>query len=291
MRSRLFLSLAAAALLVGSAAQAGPLVSVTWSQDLQGIAIDVTGTDTNSDGVTDIGSGNCVDSLPTHVQTVITCPGGLVGASGTAPNGTSYSVSLTMPLFSVNTFTTGGAININTMATFMGSASINGGISSASANQGIGGMVTVKVAGHAQKGVNASMQTAGMTTLVKLPLNIGAAGVQTGYFTVLQNPHYITVDFYAWTPHTLTFTGLTSKFVALPTPTVIAMGSVNLTANGGGTVVLVSPSKINIDGPLAQRRTAGFTSLTLTYAPEPSTLLLLGAGVVGLVLVGSRKQR
>jgi hypothetical protein len=290
MRSRLFLSLAAAALLVGSAAQAGPLVSVTWSQDLQGIAIDITGTDTNSDGVTDIGSGSCVDTLPTHVQTQITCPSGLVGASGSAANATSYNVSLTMPLFTLNTFTTGGAININTNATFMGSASISGGVSSAAANQGIGGQVTVKVAAHVAKGVNASKQAAAMTTLVKLPLNIGAAGQQTGYFTVLGNGHYITVDFYAWTPHTLTFTGLTSKFVALPTPTVVAMGSVNLTAGGGGTVTLVSPSKISIDGPLAQRRTAGFTALTLTYAPEPSTLLLLGAGVVGLVLVGSRKR-
>jgi hypothetical protein len=290
MRSRLFLSLAAAALLVGSAAQAGPLVSVTWSQDLQGIAIDITGTDTNSDGVTDIGSGSCVDTNPNHVQTQVTCPSGLVGASGTAPNATSYSVSLTMPLFTLNTFTTGGAININTMATFAGSASITGNVSSAAANQGIGGIVTVKVAAHVAKGVNASKQAAAMTTLVKIPLNIGVAGVTTGYFTVLGNGHYITVDFYAWTPHTLTFTGLTSKFVALPTPTVVAMGSVNLTANGGGTVTLVSPSKISIDGPLAQRRTAGFTSLTMTYAPEPSTLLLLGAGVVGLVLVGSRKR-
>jgi hypothetical protein len=289
MRSRLFLSLAAAALLVGSAAQAGPLVSVTWNQDLQGISINVTGTDNDSDGTTDTGNGTCVDTLSTHVQTQITCPSGLVGASGSATS-TSYNVSLTMPLFSVNTFTTGGAININTMATFMGSASINGGFSSASANQGIGGQVTVKVAGHVAKGVNASQQAAGMTTLVKLPLNIGVGGVQTGYFTVLNNLHYITVDFYAWTPHTLTFTGLTSKYVALPTPTVVAMGSVNLNGAGGGTVTLVSPSKISIDGPLAQRRTAGFTSLTLTYAPEPSTLLLLGAGVVGLVLVGSRKR-
>ena len=68
-------------------------------------------------------------------------------------------------------------------------------------------------------------------------------GVTTGYFTVLGNGHYITVDFYAWTPHTLTFTGLTSKFAPLPTPTVVAMGSVNLTSMGGGTVTLVSPSK------------------------------------------------
>jgi hypothetical protein len=292
MRSRLFLSLVAAAGLVASAAQAGPLQSVTWTQDLQGISIVVTGTDTDSDGVADVGSGVCTDVNPNHVQTSITCPtAGFVGATGSA-TATSYNVSLTMPLFTLNTFTTGGAININTMATFMGSASINGMASSATANQGIGGQVTVKVAAHVAKGVNASMLQAGKTTLVKLPLNIGVAGTTTGSFTVLGSPHYITVDFYAWTPHTLTFTGLTSKFVPLPTPTVVAMGSTMLTPGGGGTVTLVSPSKISIDGPLAQRRTAGFTELTLTYAgvPEPSTLLLLGAGVIGLMLVGSRKR-
>jgi hypothetical protein len=289
MRIRLFLSLIAAAALAGSAAQAGVLQSVTWSQDLQGISINITGTDTNADGTTDTGNGTCTDTLATHVQTSITCPTGLVGASGSA-TATSYNVSLTMPAFSLNTFTTGGAININTMATFGGSAAITGNASAANADQGIAGMVTVKVAVHAAKGANLSLQTPAPTTLVKLPLNIGAAGVETGYFYVLTNIHYITVDFYAWTPHTLTFTGLTSKFVPLDDPTVVAMGSVNLDANGNGTVTLVSPSKISIDGPLAQRRTAGFTSLTLTYAPEPSTLLLLGAGVVGLVLVGSRKR-
>jgi hypothetical protein len=78
-------------------------------------------------------------------------------------------------------------------------------------------------------------------------------------------------------------------------PNVVAMGSFNLNGAGGGTVTLVSPSKILIDGPAAQRRTAGFTTLKLSFVgsvvPEPSTLLLLGAGVVGLVLVGSRKSR
>jgi hypothetical protein len=293
MRIRLFLSFIAAGLLVASASQAGPLVSLTWDQDLQGISINLTGTDTTGDGITDTETGTCTDVNPAHVQTEITCPSGLLGASGSA-TATSYSVSLTVPFFSVNTFTTGGAININTAATVQGGAALTGTNSMALATKGVGGMVTVKVAGHVAKGVNASMQGPGPTTLVKLPLNIGVAGVTTGYFFVLNNLHYITVDFYAWTPHTLTFTGLTSKFVPLMTPTVVAKGNVALTPGGGGTVTLVSPSKISIDGPLAQRRTAGFTSLTMNFAgegvPEPSTLLLLGAGAAGLVLVGSRKR-
>jgi hypothetical protein len=283
-RSLAFLA-AVCCLVLGGAAHASLLFyGSTWTQNIQGVSIEITGTDTNADNTTDVGSGSCVDTVPAHVQTQIVCPTGLVGVSATS-SVTSYSVSLTMPLFSLNTFTTGGAINLNTMATFMGSATIAGNLSMATANQGIPGMLTVRVAAHAAKGVNASMQVTGKTTLVKVPLSIGASGRETGYFTVLGNGHYITVDFYAWTPHTLTFTGLTSKFVALPTPTVVAMGSANI----GGTVTLVSPSKISIDGPLAQRRTASFTALTLIF-PEPSALWLLAAGGAGLALAHARSR-
>jgi hypothetical protein len=281
MRSRLFLSSIAAAALVAGAAQAGPLTSATWTQALQGV--DVTVTNSGS---------TCTSTGANIINQTITCSTGSgLNPSGTA-SATDYSVSLTLPAFALNQFTTGGAININTMASIpTGTQSITGNNSAAAADAGLPGMVTVKVAIHAAKGVNASNLTAGPTTLVKVPLSIGKAGTFTDYFYVLANIHYITVDFYAWTPHTLTFSGLTSKFAPLPTPTVVAMGSFNLNGAGGGTVTLVSPSKISIDGPLAQRRTASFTALKLTYAaPEPSTLLLLGAGVAGLVLIGSRKR-
>jgi hypothetical protein len=280
MRSRLFLSLVAAASLVAASAQAGTLTAATWTQTLQGINITVTNS-----------GASCTDTNPTHIAsaTTIVCPTAGLQATGTS-TASSYNVSLTMPLFSLQTFTTGGTINIGTMATFQGAQAITGNATSATATMGVAGMVTV---GGAQHTMGSMWNQPAGGTLVQIPLSAGKAGQATGSFTVLGSYHYITVNFYAWTPGTQNFTGLTTMGSALPD--VVAMGSFNLTAGGGGTVTLVSPSKILIDGPAAQRRTAGFTTLKLSFVgsvvPEPSTLLLLGAGVVGLVLVGSRKSR
>jgi hypothetical protein len=57
---------------------------------------------------------------------------------------------------------------------------------------------------------------------------------------------------------------------------------------GAGTVTLVSPTKVSIDGRLSQRRAVSFSTLKLTFVPEPVTVLLLGAAAAALVLARRR---
>jgi PEP-CTERM motif-containing protein len=259
MRSRLFLSLVGAALMAGSA-QAGTLTGATWLQNTQGVPMTRTTA--------------------------------MLGATGTS-TATSISVSLAYPAFSFQTFvpkTANGVLDLHIKITQVGPQNITATAGMAGVNQGIPGTVIVMTAIHAAKGVNASMYSPGSNTLVAVPVSIGKAGQFTGSFLVLGQQHTITVDFGAWTPGMATFTGLTTKGVALPT--VVAAGSFMLNGGGGGTVTLVSPSKISINGALAQRKTASFTTLHMTFAgvPEPGTLLLLGAGALGLAVVGSRKR-
>jgi hypothetical protein len=53
-------------------------------------------------------------------------------------------------------------------------------------------------------------------------------------------------------------------------------------------VTLVSPSVVNIDGSLAQRRTVFLTTLVLHFVPEPASLLLLSGGALALGLANRR---
>jgi hypothetical protein len=261
MRSRRlsFLLAGAVALLAATTASAGTLTNATWFQVTQGVPM-----------------------TRTFAQ---------IGAAGTGSTSTSIGVvTLSYPFFSTNFFvpkTPNGTLDLAIHVTQGGPQSITATPGGANGNPGVPGTVVVMTALHIGMGLNQSMFKVGVNTLVQVPLSAGKAGQFTGTFTVVGALHTITVDFYAWTPGTLTFTGLTTKGAALPT--VVAAGSFNLNANGGGTVTLVSPSKISIDGALAQRRTAGFTALVLNFIPEPGTLLLLGAGALGLVLMGSRK--
>jgi len=61
----------------------------------------------------------------------------------------------------------------------------------------------------------------------------------------------------------------------------------NRDAGGVGTVQLVAPAKaaLGIFGNLPV-----YGILTLTYTPEPGTLLLLGTGIAGLAMIGRKKM-
>jgi hypothetical protein len=79
--------------------------------------------------------------------------------------------------------------------------------------------------------------------------------------------------------------------VAVPDAT--GMGGVAVTPGGNTIVTLVSLGRLKIRG-LATSDTSSPSYLILKYAPtvpEPGTLMLLGAGVAGLVAVGRRKLK
>jgi hypothetical protein len=69
--------------------------------------------------------------------------------------------------------------------------------------------------------------------------------------------------------------------------TVTGTGSDSRTAAGKGTLVLVSPTVVDL-GSLGTLAT--IATLSLTYVPEPATLVLLGAGIASLAAVGQRRR-
>jgi hypothetical protein len=81
----------------------------------------------------------------------------------------------------------------------------------------------------------------------------------------------------------LSATGYTPNGGTLMAMTFTQMGSNGLSPNGAGTLVLVSPGRVLAD---PGSRIPIFSTLTLSYVPEPTTALLLGAGMLGLVAAG-----
>jgi hypothetical protein len=266
------LSIVAALLLASASADAGTLTSATWFQ------------------VTETGFLGAPYALPMTRTTA------QLGAAGTS-TASSIAVSLSYPAFSTSFFvpkSPNGTLDLHIFISQGGPQAITATAGMANGTPAVPGSVIVMTAKHLAMGANQSMFALGVNTIVSVPLSVGRTGMAglgrstadgspgSTYWLIVGAVHSGTVSFFAWTPGTHVFSGLTSRGVALPS--VIAMGSFNLTPNGGGMVTLVAPSRISINGPLAQRRGASFTKLVLTFVPEPGTLLLLGAGALGLLL-------
>ena len=164
-----------------------------------------------------------------------------------------------------------------------GSARITAHASMAGATRGVAGEVVVKTAIHTK----ASMVRTGKITLLHFPLSAGRTGALVTSLTVLGQYHQLTVSFGPWTPHTQVFHSLTVS--SYPLPDAVGRGSFHLGPHGTGTVTLVSPTKVILRGPLTHRTTASFTTLRLSFVPEPTSAVLLGAALaVGLGLAAAR---
>jgi hypothetical protein len=251
---------AATFVLIAAEAPAGTLSSATWTTELYGY----------------------FDRIFIEVPVV---------AEGTS-TASSLSVSLLLPPFQGGAFGTAGVIPTHRQLRILTTASqqLTATPSMAAATMGVLGIASAKVAVHVAKGANASMLAPGKTTLLKLPVSVGGDDTIVTYFTNPLNgtTHFLTIDFYGWSPGTRTFTGLTTQSMALPN--VVAAGSFDLTAMGGGTVLLVAPTRIWLDGPLHQRRQVYLSTLRLEFVPEPAAAVLLVASGAMLLLVARRRS-
>ena len=92
------------------------------------------------------------------------------------------------------------------------------------------------------------------------------------------------------TPTSGNLTALTHKGYAHGPVSTLATSTTALT---GGVIQLVSPTQLHNTGiGVGNHDTiALFTTLTVTFLPEPGLLLMLGSGVVGLALIGRSRIR
>ena len=264
MRKLKMLTLGAVLFGVASGANAGALLSVEYSQVLQGVPVVIgsttaTGTLTGSTFQMDAGNwfatAFCIGS-----------PGNVACAPNNGP--APFAPPVTRLVIN---FTNNGPLTGTTM---------DGTITAPS---GIMGLVLVK----------AKIGKAPAFTLLPIAVNAGAGGTLiTPPTTVTSATLRVFLFGDVWHLGAVTQTAQTNMFLALSD--VMATGNVSVDGSGNTHVNLVSLGRVKIRG-LANSETSSPTYLKLVFAPdvvpEPGTLMLLGAGVAGLALIGRRKMR
>ena len=248
-------------LLGAAAANAGALKSATYSQTLQGVPIILTST-----VATGSLTGNTFKMDAGSWFATAFCIG-QPGNAACTPNPTGPFAA---PVTRINvTFTMNGPLTGTVADPTITAAS------------GIMGLVRVM----------AKIGKAPAFTLLPIVANAGAGGNVTlpGFVTSPSASLRVFLAGDKWHIGAVTQGAQTDMFVAKPD--VMAMGSVMVTSMGDTAVNLVSLGRTKIRG-LANSDASSPTFLRLVYAttvPEPGTLMLLGAGVAGLALIGRRK--
>jgi hypothetical protein len=118
---------------------------------------------------------------------------------------------------------------------------------------------------------------------IQVPLGVIGGSGTTFFTTALGVPLTVTPS-PGWTTGQAALTGLGGM-----TPTVAVTGTNNLTANGAGSVTLVTPVKVNV-GAIGQILPL-FAVQHLEFAVEPTSTLLLGSAITTLMMLGRRKLR
>ncbi len=265
-------------MFVAASANAGALISATYSQIIQGVPIVVTSTAATGSltgSAFTLDAGNWFQTAFCIVSPgVTTCPAGSIAPP--PPRATPNPAgALAPPVIGINVFLNGnGAVN----------GTIANPVQSITPAVGVTGNVFVigRIGGP----------KAPAFTLLPVAVNAGTGGNVTIPGSSVPSPSlqvFLAGD--VWHLGAVTQTGLTNGGVALGD--VMATGNVSVDASGNTHVNLVSLGRTKVRG-LATSDTSAPSFLRLVYAPsvpEPGTLALLGAGVAGLALIGRRKLR